>query len=59
MFILMITGAAIFLCGVFLGLTAAEHSRPGEQDKYKAVYIREYGKTNGLYEPVKRGGYRE
>lgn len=53
MFVLMITGAVIFLCGFLYGRLVASHIH-GKQDEYKEAYKKEYGRTNGLYEPVRR-----
>lgn len=49
--LMMLAGAGIFCCGFFAGRL----NKPTE-DK---AYMKLYGKTNGLMEPVKRGGKRE
>ena len=48
---MMLAGAVIFCGGFFIG-------KMNRQTDDKAKYIKLYGKTNGLMEPVKRGGKR-
>lgn len=47
----MIAGVGIFCCGFFVG----KNNRPPNNEPYMKLY----GKTNGLMEPVKRGGKRD
>ena len=46
--LIMLAGAVIFCCGFFVG----KHNKTDGKEQY----MRLYGRTNGLMEPVRRGG---
>lgn len=50
--LIMLAGAGIFCCGFFVG----KMNRPTDN---RDTYLKLYGRTTGLYEPVKRGGNRD
>lgn len=50
--LIMLAGAGIFCCGFFVG-------KMNRHSDYQDKYMKLYGKTNGLMEPVKRGGKRD
>ena len=50
--IMMLAGAVIFCGGFFVG----KMNRPTDN---RDTYLKLYGRTTGLYEPVKRGGNRD